>query len=238
MALAMRSMWVQPAPLPLNDGVEIYLAEFHNADSTDAPDTRFRALVVLLSFSADTADRAALVPLLHALAFAKCSSAVCSSEEWPDRLAERISHAPPDCVVAAIYCGSTPVVAAATVQSAVQAMRRVFGSSLGTLLLVSDADRRWSSLEGVSGFVCGGESTHGETARQVFLILSSFGAPKTLNGIDLVDLLPVLGTADAPSVACEALWLRDCGGRIVHLSEFGKRTVASADCVQSFPIQV
>ena len=71
----------------------------------------------------------------------------------------------------------------------------------------------------------GAEATSGGTARQTFLAMAALMAPQTLNGIDIVDLLPLLGAADRPTVVAEAVWL---GGRLIYTSEASQRLMKAS----------
>ena len=210
---------LDPPPLPpMLDGVEFYVTECENAMSPESTPFHesaepFRACTVLVSFAKSYADRAALRPLLTALAFGQTSSAVCDGVEWlqslPKRLLERLKAADHGLVVAVMYAGSDGDSDAVSVQAAADALRQCFGASLAALLVTTgDSAHQLSWVTGVSGFVVGVSGTNAETALSVFLCLAMLSAPKTLNGIDLVDLLPVLGTASAPTVLANALWLR------------------------------
>ena len=233
MAIEMNSLFSAAPGLPLNGGAEVYIAEFHNvvADEgvgAEPEDIGFKALTVLVNFSSNDADRAAMAPLLHALKYARSSVAIYAGTEWPKRLAERLSANDPDFLAVAIYVGSQTGVVAERIQAAISTLHSEFGPALAVVTMVSDADARWSDLAGVSGFVRGVLSTDGETARQVFLMLSSLMQPKTLDCIDVVDFLPLLGTAAAPALLCEAFWLRDQGGRLVYLTGEDERVVRGA----------
>ena len=98
MAIHLTSRLNPPLP-PMADGVEFYVTECKNVNapfSTQFGDLTqpFRACTVLVSFAKSDAERAALWPLRHALAFGQTSSSVCDGAEWlqklPKRLLERL----------------------------------------------------------------------------------------------------------------------------------------------------
>lgn len=238
---------LNPPPLPpMVDGVEFYVTECENVDVPSLtpfgdPFDPFRACTVLVSFAASEAERAALLPLRHALAFGQTSSAVCDGAEWlqklSKRLSERLKAADHGLVTAVIYAGSGGDSDAETVQAAADALRQCFGASLAVLLVVTgDSAHQLSRVTGVSGFVVGASGTNAETARSVFLCLAMFMAPKTLNGIDLFFLEPVFGTATEPTVLVNAIWLRDGEGRLVFASAADAQAVHCAGQVVAFPL--
>ena len=228
------------------DGVEFYVTECETvmpAESTpfNAPAKPFRACTVLVSFARNHAERAALLPLRHALAFGQTSSAVCDGSDWlqklPKRLLERLKSTNHDMVAAAIYAGSGGDSDAETVQAAADALRQCFGASLAALLVVaSTSSHQFSQVQGVSGFVVGASGTNAETARSVFLCLAMLSAPRTLTGIDLIDLLSVLSTATEPTVLADALWLREQEGRLVFASAPDAQAVHGASKLLVVPL--
>ncbi|MEP7298347.1 MAG: hypothetical protein ABI702_19355 [Burkholderiales bacterium] len=128
-----------------------------------------------------------------------------------------------------VYAGSGDDSDAETVQAATDAIRQCFGANLAALLVVADtSSHQFNQVQGVTGFVTGASKTSAETAQSMFLCLAMLSAPITLNGIDLVDLLPALGTASAPAVLADALWLRDGEGRLVFASVADAATVRGA----------
>jgi hypothetical protein len=113
-------------------GVEFYVTECENvaAPETTPFDDRlepFRACTVLVSFATSDAERAALWPLRHALAFGQTVSEVCDGAEWlqklPKRLAARLKAPSHDLVTVVVYGGSAGDSDAETVQAAVDALR-------------------------------------------------------------------------------------------------------------------
>ena len=166
MALWSKSL-LNPPPLPpMTDGVEFYVTESETVMSPAAtpfakPAEPFRACTVLVSFARSAAERSALWPLRHALAFGQTSSAVCDGAEWlqklPKRLLERLKSADHGFVTAVIYAGSGGASVAETVQATVDALRQCFGASLATLLVISNttSSHQFARVQGVSGFVVG-----------------------------------------------------------------------------------
>lgn len=226
-----------PSPM-LQGGIELYLAECHHVfdDSRALPSSgtrEFRGMTVLVSFSSHAADRAALRPLLHALTFARCCTAVFGAGDWPQRLIERLSATRPDFVAATIHVSNKSRVVAETLQLAVDALRRCFANALAVVVVVSAPDRRLLAVEGASGFVRGPRDTTGATARSTFLMLSALMAPRTLNGIDVADLLPVLGTCTEPAVLTEALWIPRGLPSLVHLCPEGAKELRAAGMLLS-----
>ena len=245
MAMHSTSLLNPPALSAMADGVEFYVTECENvASPTPAgePHEPFRACAVLLSFARSDTERAALRPLLTALSFGRTTTGVCSGSEWlqklPKRLSERLKAAHHGMVVAVVYAGSGGDSDAETVQAAADAIRQYFGSSLAALLVVADSTscRQFDRVHGLTGFVTGARKTSAETARSMFLCLAMLMAPKTLNGIDFVDLHSVLGTATEPTVLADALWLRDAEGRLVFTSDADVSVVRSADRVLAVPL--
>jgi len=220
---------------PMPSGVEFFVVECENAtpigDDTQ-PEPAFRACTVLVSFATDAAERAQFRPLLTALSFGHASSDVCSGEDrlqkLPERLLACLESAGHDLVTVAVYVGSSAAVAAETVQPAVDALRRCFGMSLTALVVVATTTHQFASLRGVDGFVCGVHATSAETARDVFLLLSTLTAPRHLTGIDVLDLLPVLGSAQAPSRIAQGFWFREGDGRLVFATQADRHRVQGA----------
>lgn len=244
MALFSTSL-LNPTQLPrMLDGVEFYVTECeHVSYPTPAgkPTAPFRACTVLVSFASGDAERAALLPLRHALAFGQTSSEVCDGAEWlqklPKRLLEHLKSAGHEMVVAVVYAGSGSDSDAESVQAAVDALRQCFGASLATLLVVgATSSHRFDLVNGVSGFVVGANSTTVETVRSVFICLAMLSAPKTLNGIDLFFLEPVFGTGESPTVLVDAIWLRDGEGRLVLASVPDAHAVRCASHVVAVPL--
>ncbi len=220
-------------------GVEVFLTECRNArdaDSGDAHGGDFKSANVLVSLSADLTDRAVLRCLPHALTFGRTSTAVYDGAEWPERLRERLKLVEIDFGTATVYVGSGVDVVAETVQLVIDTLRDVFGAKLAVLVVVSAATDRVSDVLGASGFVRGVHVTNAETAQLVFLTLAMFGAPRTLNGIDVADLLPVLGPVDAPTMVAWALWLRDGEGKLVSASDADERTIKQARQIVTVPL--
>jgi hypothetical protein len=139
-------------------------------------------------------------------------------------------------VAAVIYGGSDGDSDAETVQAGVDELRSCFGAALAATVIVSAEPYQFASVNGVNGFICGASGTSAETARSVFLCLAMLSAPKALNGIDLVDLLPVLGTASTPTMLADALWLRDGEGRLVFASAADASTVRCAARIVAVPL--
>ena len=174
MAIHLTSRLNPPLP-PMADGVEFYVTECKNVNapfSTQFGDLTepFRARTVMVSFAKSNAERAALWPLRHALAFGQTSSSVCDGAEWlqklPKRLLERLKAVDYGLVTAVIYAGSGGRSDAETVQAAVDSMQQCFGASLGALLVVADtSSHQLSRVAGVSGFVCDRPSTAVRKAR-------------------------------------------------------------------------
>ena len=229
------------------DGVEFYVSECETILSPAAtpfskPAEPILSCTVLVSFARSCADRAALRPLLTALSFGQTITGVCSGSEWtkklPNRLSERLKSASHDFVTAVIFSGSDGDSGAETVQAAADVLRQHFGTSLTALLAVSHklSSHQFARVQGVSGFVVGASGTNSETARSVFLCLAMLSAPRTLNGIDLVDLQPVLGTAMEPTVVADAMWLRDGEGRLVFATAADAQAVRCAAKVAAFPL--
>jgi hypothetical protein len=159
----------------------VFIAECHHVQSLTGGDSEhFRAMSLLVSLFGTEADRAALWPLRHALAFARC--AVVGGAEWPDRLAEHVAALRPTFATATVFVGSSTNIVAETVQSAIDTLYRQFSSAL-VVVVVSGTAESLLSLDGVHGFVHGVRSTAGDTAGQVFLALASLHACETLNGI-------------------------------------------------------
>ena len=246
MALHSTSL-LNPPPLPpMLNGVEFYVTECENVMPAETapfgdPAKPFRACTVLVSFASGDAERAALLPLRHALAFGQTSSEVCDGAEWlqklPKRLSERLKSADHDMVLAVVYGGSGGDSDSETIQAAADALRECFGASLAALLVVSvTGSHQFRRVRGISGFVVGANGTNAETARAVFLCLAMFMAPKTLTGIDLFFLEPVFGTADSPTVLADAIWLRDGDGSLVFASAADAQAVRCAAQVVAFPL--
>ena len=235
MALHSTPLLIPEGPQPPIEGVEVYLTESHNVlnGGVDEAPTSYRGMTVLVSFSADEYDWRALWPIRHALAFGQTSH--WTGTGWPDRLAERVSAGLPQFATAVVFVGTNADVVAETVQSAIDALHGQFASALAAVIVVSESCGGLASLRGVTGFVRGAGTTSGETARQVFLCLSVFLAPETLNGIDMVDFLPVLGPANAPTVVAEALWIREGKGHLVYPSSVDQQAIASAGWIVAMP---
>lgn len=230
---------LKPAgPSPMPSGVEFFVVECENAAPAGdevQPEPAFRACTVLVSFVTDAAERAQFRPLVTALSFGRASSDVCSGEDWlqklPKRLLERLKAASHDLVTVAICIGSSAALAAETVQPAVDALRRCFGSSLAALVVVATTTHQFASLRGVDGFVCGVHATSAETARDLFLLLSTLTAPRHLMGIDVLDLLPALGSAHAPSRIARAFWFQEGEGRLIFATKADEQCVKGASRV-------
>ena len=249
MALRSTSLLNPPTLPPMLNGVEFYVTECENVMSPETtpfgdPLKPFRACTVLVSFASGDAERAAHLPLRHALAFGQTSSEVCDGAEWLQKLiralSERLKATNHDMVVAAIYAGSGGDSDAETVQSVADVLRQRFGASLAALLVVaadsSASSHQFNRVKGVSGFVVGVSGTDAETARSLFLCLAMLSAPKTLTGIDLFFLEPVFGTADSPTVLVDAVWLRDGEGRLVFASAADGQAVRCAAHIVAFPL--
>lgn len=225
-----------PAALSdLAEGPDVYIAECHHVQPAgdDCEAEHFRAMAVLVSVSADSADRMGLWPLRNVVAFARCTAIVGS--EWSERLAERIATLQPVFATAVVFVGSDASEVAETVQKVIDTLHQLLGSTLALVVVASSSTEHFASLDGVSGFVRGVEVTNGETARQVFLALSTLIAPEALGGIDMIDLLPALGTAGFPSLIAEALWFREGGGSLVYHIGADKHAVANARRVVAVP---
>ena len=228
------------------DGVEFYVTDCENVlppESTpfSEPLEPFRACTVLVSFARSEAERAALLPLRHALTFGETSSAVCDGAEWlqklPKRLSERLKAVDHGLVTAVIYAGSGDDSDSESVQAVADALRQCFKASLAAVLVVADtSSRQFISVTGISGFVVGAGGTNAETARSVFLCLAMLMAPWTLNGIDFFDLVPVFGTAVEPTVLSDALWLRDEDGRLDFTTAADARAIRCATRVVAIPL--
>ena len=245
MAIFSTSLLNLPALTAMADGVEFYVTECENvvAPTSDGePHAPFRACAVLVSFAKSDTDRAALRPLLTALSFGLTTTGVSTGSEWlqklPNVLSERLKAADHGSVFVVVYAGSGGESDAETVQSAADAIRQCFGTSLAALLVVGDSTscRQFDRVQGVTGFVTGARTTSVETARSMFLCLAMLLAPKTLNGIDFVDLRAVLGTATEPTVLADALWLRDVGGQLVFTTDADASAVRSADRILAVPL--
>lgn len=233
MAIDNRPLVVPEGPPAMSSGIEVYIAECHNAFEgtcvgTDPRQFDFRGATVLVSFSLDAADRLSLWSLRHALSFAQCSSAVFGDADWPERLQERLKLVEAEFVNVVVFVGSQNDVVAETVQAAVDTLHGSFGSKLRLLVMVAAATNKLTTLTDVSGFVRGAQATNGETAQHVFVALAMLMAPKTLNCMDLEDLSPVFGSADSPAILCEAVWLRSGDGPPVFLSSEDERAVRGA----------
>lgn len=230
---------VSPAVPPLlSTGPEVYLAHCHNVMSSvtgeaASPANSFKASAVLVNFSNDAADQLALWPLSHALSFAQCS--VICGVEWPKRLAEHVAAVEPQFATAVVFVGSNVDLVAETVQSAIDVLQQQFASTLAAVVVVSATTERLAMLRGVTGFVRGVDVTDGDTARHVFLALSTLQASEALGGIDIIDLLPALGTAVAPSVMAQALWFREGDGSLAYPTAGDKYAVANARRIVAVP---
>ena len=219
--------------------VEVYAAECRNRmpsqpGDPDATEDDFRAAAVLVALSASEADRLTLWPLRHGLSFARCT--VIGGAEWPERLAETVADKAPEFVTAVVYVGSDTELVVETVQSAIDALHRQFGSVLAAVVTVAADSERFTMIAGATGFVRGATVTTAETALHMFLVLSTFMAPESLNGIDMVDLLPILGPAEAPTVLAVAMWLRAGDGRLVCTSLQDEQAVATAQRIVAAPL--
>jgi hypothetical protein len=226
------------APGPAAADIEVYVSQCRNVappNSSDPalPNDEYTAATILVSLSASATDRLALWPLRHALSFAQCS-VICGAE-WPKRLAEQLAAVEPQFATAVVFVGSNVDLVVETVQAAIDVLYRQFGSTLTAVVVVPATTERFALLRGVTGFVRGVAVTSGDTARQVFLVLSSLIAPEALGGIDLIDLLPALGTAIAPSVMAQGLWFREGDGSLVYSAVADKNAVAHACHVVAVP---
>ena len=141
-------------------------------------------------------------------------------------------------MTAAIVSGSDSECDTESIQAVADVLRQCFRTSLAATLVVSTdtSSHQFARVQEISGFVVGASGTNVETARSVFLCLAMLMAPKTLNGIDLTDLLPVLGTEVEPTVLVDALWLRDGEGRIHFASSADAHAVESAACIVAVPL--
>jgi len=244
MAIKCTSM-LNPAPLvPMSDGVEFFVTECETVPAPDATPFAaksevFRECTVMVSFAKSDAERAALRPLRHALAFGRTSPEVCDGPEWfqklPKRLSACLEAAGHGLVAAVVYAGSDDDSDAEIVQAAVDALHASFGASLAALVVVSGASHRFASVRGTSGFVRGARGTSAETARSMFLCLAMLTAPKTQTGIDVVDLLPVLGTASTPTVLADTFWMREGEGHLIPVSDIDANAVRGAKHLVAIP---
>ena len=232
-----KPLLVPDGPPPMSSGVEVYIAKCHNlftgiyVGEIDRSALDEIAVTVLVSFSTAASDRMALWPLRNALSFARCSSTVLDGTDWLERLQKLVASADASSGTATVFVGSGASLVAETVQSAIDVLNQV----LEAVLVVSERDRRWNGLRGVAGFVRGARATTGETARQAFLALSVLMAPKTLTGIDWIDLLAVLGSAETPSVLAEAIWCRNGTGRLIAMAPEDELAVLAGDRVVAIP---
>lgn len=243
MALISTSPLNPPSLPPMLEGVELYAIQCESVCSPTPSGelSLFRSCTILVSFAKADAERTALLPLRHALAFGQTSLEVLDGADWlhklSQRLSDRLKAADDAMVVAAVYAGSGGDSDAEAVQAVADALRQCFGASLAALLVVAvTSSGRFDLVKGVSGFVVGANGTNAETARSVFLYLAMFSAPKTLNGIDLFFLEPVFGTAASPTVLADAVWLRDGEGRLVLTSSLDAHTVRSTSHVVAIPL--
>jgi hypothetical protein len=239
MAIHMTPLMGPELPPPATSDVEVYVAHCRNLAPTQlggesCAAEEFTAATILVTISASDEDRLAFWPLRHALSFARCT--VNGEPDWSDRLAEAVATARPEFCAALVYVGAAADLAAESAQSAIDTLRQQFGSALAVVVAVSANLESLASVRGITGCVRGVAATTAETARQVFMALSTLMAPETLNGIDIVDLRPVLGPANAPTVMAEAMWLRADGGRLVCSSDADERAVANAGWIVSIPL--
>lgn len=236
MALYSVPLLAPAGPRSPSAGPDVYAAEFHHVQSTrnGGEAESFRGMAVLVSFSNAAADRMALWPLRDALAFGTCAHI--DGAAWPQWLAERVAATKPAFVTAVLLDGAGADLVAETVQSAIDVLHQQFASTLAVVVVVSATTERLAMLRGVTGFIRGVEATNGETARQTFLALSTLQASEALGGIDLLDLLPALGTADSPSLIAQALWFREGDGHLVYPSGLDKHAVANARRVVAVPL--
>ena len=235
MALHSTPLLMPEGPPPLVGGVDVYFSESHNVltGGVDEDSTSFRGISLLVSFSDYESDRRALWTLRHALAFGRTTH--WSGADWPDRLYERVAAGQPQFATAVVFVGSGESLVSETVQSAITSIRMQLPSCLAAVLVVSDRCDRLQELTGATGFVRGVRVTTGDTARQVFLALSVFLAPEALNGIDILDLSPAMGTAVAPSVLAQALWFREGDDSLAYPTGADKHAVATARSVLAVP---
>ena len=168
----------------------------------------------------------ALQPIRHALSFGRCTAI--GGAGWPERLAERVAAVQPEFASAVVYVGADAIVVAETVQSIVDSIRSQVQPGLAGVVVVSTDSARLAELREVSGFVRGATVTSGVTARNVFVALSAFLAPDQLNGIDWVDLAPVFGSAQRPTLLAEAMWMRQKDGRLVFFDPDGPAVLRDA----------
>jgi hypothetical protein len=236
MALHSVPLLAPTGPRSPSGGPDVYAAEFHHVQSPrkGGEAEGFRGVAVLVSFSKAAADRMALWPLRDALAFGTCTHI--DGTEWPQWLAERVAATKPTFVTAVLLDGADADLVAETVQSAIDVLYQQFGSTLAAVVVVSATTERLAMLRGVTGFVRGVEATNGDTARQIFLALSTLQASEALGGIDLLDLLPAFGTAVAPSVMAQALWFRERDGSLVYPTDGDRHAVANARRVVAVPL--
>ena len=141
-------------------------------------------------------------------------------------------------MTAAIVSGSDSECDTESVQAVADVLRQCFRTSLAATLVVSTdtSSHQFARVQEISGFVVGASGTNVETARSVFLCLAMLMAPKAMNGIDLADLHPTLGTATEPTVLAESMWLRDEEGRLVLASPADAQAVRCAAHVVAFPL--
>ncbi len=96
---------------------------------------------------------------------------------------------------------------AAHVQAMVDAVRDG-PDTVTTVVVVASEPHRWSGLHGVDGVFRAVAGQEARTGAQVFAALASMGAPMLYDCLDLSEVLPVLGSVDAPSHVCTGQWMR------------------------------
>ena len=233
-----------PPPLAvMADGVEFYAAACENVflpTPHGGSIARFRACTMLISFAAGAGERAVFRSLLTALSFGQTTSGECAGSEWLAKLSERLlaSLNPPqlDLVTVVLFVGSEAAPVSETLQAAVDRLHSHFGEKLAAIVLVSTGMHQFTRVRGLTGFVTAANGDFAWAARTLFMSLAMFTAPRTLNGLDLYFLLPLLGTVSEPSVLIEALWFRDGSGRLEVASQAGEQVLRQSNGIAAIAL--
>jgi hypothetical protein len=201
MARKLETRFAEERPVPLRDGVEVHIVEYHHID-TDERNDGWRPVNLLINF-VDSSDARAL---RHAFTSAHYSYHVFDDRDGVARLCAHMRGMTFDSADAAIFAGDDADVTPQALQEIVDA---VPAASRGLFVLVGRECRRWSAAGGISGFVRGASLTSPATATSVFLLVAALSAPHTATCLDHEDVLASLGTAELPALLVESIWLRE-----------------------------
>ena len=201
MARYLESLFSPPDPPALLGGAEVHMVEYHLLDT----DLNWRTATMVVNFNDTLAARRTFGALRSTFVAARYSVNVLSSPEGIGQLCGCLRVQQFGTADAVLYTARNLTISSESVQSVIDAVRAM---GPGLVVVVDDNCGRWRTLQGVSGFVSGAESTSPATATAVAISLATLCAPETLTCLDHEDVGMCLGSADQPSLLVEGLWLR------------------------------